>query len=1034
MMRTAALLCLLGGALSASDRAQLGGRVEDPSGAVLVDVSLSAVNEETGIRRTARTDETGRYRIASLSPGIYKVTARKIGFQTLARLNVELTPGHELRLNMTMRVGSFKEVITVEDGPKLLRLDDGAVGVVAGRRLIDSLPLGGRGILSLVELAPGVIVTPASRGEAGQFSTNGQRSNTNYFTVDGVSGNTGVTGSVVPAQFAGGTLPAMTAFGSMQNLAALDSLQEVRIETSSFAPEFGRTPGAQVVLNTRSGSDEWHGSLSYLLRTSDLAAGDWFASSRGQRSAPFHLNQGSAALGGPLLRGRTFFFAAAEILRLRAPFAWLTSTPTASVRADTGPAVRPLLDAFPLPNGRDFGGGVGEFLASGSRSSRLDSGSLRVDHALTSRISLFGRYQEAPSSSQSGYSPIEQADFHARSLTVGVTATSGHSFVNDARLNVSADSVLARWLPRPPGGSLDLGSFLPPIPPVGDALYGVAIGGLGQLLSGQSGRNRQEQLHLVENLSGDHGAHALRFGAEYERLTPARESPALAVAGMWPSLSAMLAGAPMQTAVAQADQASSLIEILSFYAQDTWRPTPRLTLTYGLRWEITPAPSIRQSAQIPIAPPVGVAGGGGSGSSEGFPPTGPFLPFPVPSVPSSPGGGVAAGSAAGGPLWPTRYGQVAPRVGIAFRLSDRAVLRAGWGIFYDLSFSAATDPINGFPFNRWQVPLAGGVSQGGAGLGYGFMPDLRLPYAHEWNFSYERAFSAADVLTVSYLGSAGRLLLRREATLEGNTGVAQNSLVTNHASSRFHALEAAWRRKLAHGLEGIATYAWSHSIDNGSWDSAVALVGPGYSANNDRGSSSFDARHSFSGALSYALPVLARDNRWSPAASGWNVQAILRARSGFPIDVLTHENLLGFGFDNYPRPDLNPGVPIWIADPSVAGGRRLNAAAFTAPAGLQGNLGRNAITGFGMYQVDLALRRRFAIRESASLELGLAAFNALNHQSPADPVRYLNNPLFGQPVSLLNLMLGTGSPRSGLTPAFQAGGPRSLEISLKLRF
>jgi hypothetical protein len=145
--------------------------------------------------------------------------------------------------------------------------------------------------------------------------------------------------------------------------------------------------------------------------------------------------------------------------------------------------------------------------------------------------------------------------------------------------------------------------------------------------------------------------------------------------------------------------------------------------------------------------------------------------------------------------------------------------------------------------------------------------------------------------------------------------------------------------------------------------------------------------------------------------------------------VLENENALGLGWDNYRRPDLVPGEPVWLP-----GGRELNPRAFRAPLGMQGTLGRNAIPGFGMAQVDAAVRRRFPIADTASLEVGVACFNVANHASFADPVRYRNSAYFGQSVALLNLMLGSGSPRSGLTPAFQVGSPRSIEVVMKLRF
>jgi hypothetical protein len=983
-----------------ADLGQLAGGVADSSGAALVDVALAAVHEDTGIRRTTRTDAAGRYLVAGLEPGLYKVTARKPGFQTLARLNVEVAAGSPVRLDFVMPVGSIREVLTVEDRPPEPHSADSPSGFRAGRRWIDALPLDGRGVLTLVELAPGVVATPASSGEAGQFSVNGQRPNKNSFTVDGVSVNSGVTGSAAPAQFSGGALPAMTAFGGLQNVAALDALHEARVEVSALAPEAGRMPGAQVRLSTRSGSNDWHGSVAYGFRHEKLAANDWFAASRGYARAPLRLKQWAAALGGPLRRDRTFFFAAWEGLRLRSPFAWRGATPSEESRQSAPHSLRAVLDAFPRPSGRNLGGGLAEYTARGSTPSRLDSGSLRIDHALTQRVALFGRFAQAPSTTRFGFQRAEEASFSSRSLTLGVNAALG-GFTAESRLRVAGDSVAARWLGTDPGAFTVLSPSRPGAPPY--AIYGLSIGGVGQLLSGATDGNRQGQTHLVGALGWTGAAHAWRAGVEYQRLTPARSQAATAIAGAWPDLATFLSGVAARTAVTQADQASSLIETLSSYVQDTWRPAPRLTMTYGIRWEITPAPSLRQTRIVSPALAANAA----------------------PSPPSTTPAATPAPLAPSGPLWPTRYGQIAPRIGAAYRVGERSVFRAGWGVFYDLGFSVATDPINGFPFNRWQFGDVGAVSlPAGPFSGPSFTADLRLPYTQQWDVSWERAIGASDTVAVSYVGSAGRQLLRREAGIQFD-GAAGPGVATNHGRSDYHSLGVQYRRRLARSVEAVANYRWGHSIDNGSWDSAVAFVTPEYTADLDRGRSSFDVRHSFSAAVAYE----SRGGWWPRLTGGWKVQAILRGRSGFPIDVLEGENALGLGWDNYRRPDLVPGASVWLP-----GGRELNPAAFRAPSRMQGTLGRNAISGFGMFQADAALRRRFPLAESGSLEIGLACFNLANHPSMADPVRYRNNPFFGQSVSLLNLMLGNGSPRSGLTPAFQLGSPRSMEIVVKLRF
>jgi hypothetical protein len=348
-------------------------------------------------------------------------------------------------------------------------------------------------------------------------------------------------------------------------------------------------------------------------------------------------------------------------------------------------------------------------------------------------------------------------------------------------------------------------------------------------------------------------------------------------------------------------------------------------------------------------------------------------------------------------------------------------VRAGWGIFYDLGFSIALDPINGFPFNRWQFSLFGATVPVSAPVfGPGTAPNLKLPYAMQWNVAYERSFGLRDIVSVSYVGSQGRNLLRREGILQPNTHVAEFAVATNNGASDYEALVLQYRRRLARGLQATAAYAWSHSTDNGSWDSGLYLADARLSPRSDRGASSFDVRHNFTGGFAYALRA-------------WELSGMLRARTGFPIDMVTRENLLGLGFDDITRPDLLPGVPLWLRD-ATAGGWRLNPAAFVAPLGVQGDLGRNAVVGLGMSQIDLALERTFRIAEGSRLQLRVEAYNALNHPNPADPVRFLDSPFFGRPNSVLNLMLGTGSARSGLAPAFQIGSPRAMQITLRWRF
>jgi hypothetical protein len=314
-------------------------------------------------------------------------------------------------------------------------------------------------------------------------------------------------------------------------------------------------------------------------------------------------------------------------------------------------------------------------------------------------------------------------------------------------------------------------------------------------------------------------------------------------------------------------------------------------------------------------------------------------------------------------------------------------------------------------------------------LSFGFMPDLHLPEVSQWNVTLERSLGQYDAASLSYVGSGGYGLIRREAGGEGNKPTALVVLTTNHGDSRYHALQAQYRRHTASGWNVLASYTWSHSLDNVSSDAFLVWAGEGAGPLNDHGSSDFDLRHSFRASTGYEFGASRR-----ALLRGWAIDSVFQARTGFPITVLSSEQYRGITFMNAFRPDLVASEPVWLADGSAPGGKRLNPAAFRSNSGRQGTLGRNTLAGFGMTQIDLSLRREFRWSDRKRIHLRVDAFNLLNHANFADPVRYLNSPIFGQSAAMLNMMLGTGSPGSGLAPILQTGGPRSVQIGLRFAF
>jgi hypothetical protein len=984
MVRLAAAALLFVALLSGQQYADLSGLILDTSAGAVWGAQITVVNEDTGFRRTAFSSNDGGYVVASLQPGTYKMTVRKEGFRTLVRFGVKVDVSQPARVDFTLPVGDVAESITVEGIAPLLNSEDAAVATLVSRDRIERLPLNGRGLLSLLELAPGTVVTPATRGEAGQFTANGQRPNTHYFTVDGVSVNTGVSGGGVPAQCTGGSLPGMTAFGSLHGTVSLEALEEFRVQTSTSAPVFGRLPGAQVSLSSRSGSNEWRGSLFEYFRHERMAANDWFANRAGEPRAPLRVQHFGGTIGGRLRRDRVFLFGAYEGIRLRQPFSWRTAVPSLDFRRGVTSWVKPMLGLYPVPNGREVAPGLNEWTGRNQRPSRLDSVSLRLDASLTSAVTAFARYQQAPSASEFGSVQVNRLTLRPRSVTGGLDVRLKPGLVLDFRVNNAVAVADSFWQPF---AVCDAG--VSPAFSLCDRLVRFSIAGVGQVAAGHEGRREQAQWQALQTANITAGSHQVRVGIDYRRLAPSFRDASDALSIMAEDLESVADTRYLWIGISEASRGRAVSTEVSIFAQDTWRVAQRLTATYGVRWEISAAPE----ADLPA-----------------------YFLDPLKDI-------VVTESRA---LWPAQYGNIAPRLGLAYRpgTAGRTVLRGGAGGFFSSSLSLATDMVNSGPLNVRQFS-SGRYAPFSSLLTWGFVPRFRIPYVVQWSGSVEHGFTDTDVGSVTYTGSEGRRLLRREIGGVGNTETTRVALATNEGRSNYHALQLQYRRRFARDVQAVVSYSWSHSIDNSSSDSLLHWTGGGATALADRASSDFDVRHAMTAAFTFEVPSL----------DGWSLDGIIHARTGFPMDVLTAEGPMGLNLANAFRPDLVAGQPVWIRDGGAPGGARLNRQAFRPINGyMQGNLGRNAIAGFGMSQADVALRKEFVLDERRSVQVRLEAFNVFNQANLADPARYLANPLFGESPSMLNVMLGTGTPGSGLAPLLQVGGPRSVQISVRFGF
>lgn len=952
------------------------------------------VSEETGFRRVTESDADGAFRVGGLEPGAYKITVQKEGFKARQVFDVALKAAAATRVDFPLEIGSVLETIVVRSTATVLDRSDAATGATFASGDIARLPLNGGGVLNLLEMVPGANVVPATRGDAGQFSATGQRANANIFTIDGVSANTGVAAGGLPAQAGGGTLPAVSAFGSLDPLISLNAVDEVQAQTSTAVAQFGRMPGANVGVLSQSGTNQFHGETQYQNRNELLGANDWFANRAGIGTAPERLNELTQTFGGPIQRDSTFFFLSYQNMRLREQFLGTQAVPDSYARDQAGPWAQTAVNLFPVPNQGYLAPGVGQWTGGSDNPASLQAGSIRIDRALGSRVNFFGRYSDSPSANDFGNVAIGHLDLRSQSLTLGLTARPFSRLTLDARVNESQTSAQASW--RVPAAGAQADCALQPLiagvnrPGTCDTVVRFTIDGIGELISGNEGLHRLRQFQTVDTAALRVGKHSLGFGIDYRRVSAIRRDAAAAVGVIADNANDLTDMRNLwEYTNPQLIDNAELTEY-SLWAQDTWRVSSALSLVMGLRWEFSPSPNASSPVNI-----YDVANGNLTSAS--------------------------------GKIWPASYHNLAPRIGAAYRLTKDGgtVLRAGAGLYYDSSVSIATDVLDGGPLNSSQL-LSGVHAPFSVNFIYGFASGLKLPQVRQWNVSLDRALTARDVVTVGYVGSNGRKLILRAA---GGPGSGPNSwlaLTTNDGFSNYQALQVQYRRQFAGGWQASAAYAWSHSIDNDSSDASLLWAGAGASPNFDFGSSDFDLRHSFNGSLSYRFTA--------GKLKGWRAESIVRARSGFPITVLESQQYTGIAFTNFSRPNYIGG-PVWIPGSSVPGGKQLNPAVFqTLNSGVQGDLGRNAIAGLGMWQIDAAIGREFRYRDRFRLDLRVEAFNALNHANFADPVRYLDGPLFGQSTSMLNLMLGTGSPGSGLAPMLQSGGPRLLQGTLRFWF
>lgn len=937
----------------------IAGVVRERSGTVMPDVEVRIQNESTGAQQTVSSDENGKFVSAELAPGSYRVILRRHGFRTASYPGLTVEAGQTRSGDFVIQLLPLEQEITVESVRD--DSDPAANGVAVGRHSADgALPANGRDLHAYYGIVPGAILTPASSSDGGQFTVNGQRPNTNTFLIDGINGNTGLGVSGLPGTYPGSSLPAMTAIGSTQSIASKEEIEQTEFRSSDFSPQYGARPGAEILIETRSGANDFHGSVFGILRPRPLDSDDWFAQRYQAPLAASSLNGYGASLGGALIPNRTFFFLAFENEHVEDTAMQLMAVPSAAARAEANSGTAILLNAFPAPTGPNLGAGTALATVPFEQQASVQNYSARIDQIVGHKLHIFARYSNVPSRSQTQQLGNINASLPSVSATLGLTGTL-FGAVHDFRANFSRTTVASSWAPSSANEQAAFNAFanslttyyvsIPaggqpveiPVPYIGNTALSIA--GVGQLVSGSPEDAYQNQWAGSYTFSKQWGRHEVRWGGDYIRLTPHTLLPGYSdtTSAISAGVESLLAGDPLGVTASAGKPIlyRTLISTASAFAQDTFQVNGRLSILYGLRWEVTPPTNVFQSQVTALD---SISTWGGPGSPQNW-------------------GGCCFAAGLNKATWPINYTQLAPRLGLAYRLRGPAlVFRAGGGIFYETALGSLIYPVNLSPLNTWQyVPAAGATSPPTPPSVNTVPPPLSLPRVWEWRASIEQSIGDRSTLSLAYAGSTGSRLLRLEGTVDPTFGTLQQTYFTNYGASNYQALEAQFRGTLTPNLFTLISYTWGHSIDNGSQGSAVFLTQPGYPASLDRGSSDFDIRHNLNASLSYSVPSHF-SGRWQNWSKNWTLSSTFEARTGFPFNVTTVDRSIGLGFANTGRPNLVPGQPIWIQNNFVPGGRVLNPNAFAAPAtGWNGTLGRNVFAGPGLFQIDASLRRQFRL-------------------------------------------------------------------------
>jgi carboxypeptidase family protein/TonB-dependent receptor-like protein len=1030
-------------------RGSLTGTVVDTNGAAVAGATISAKSPDTGLTRTATTDDQGVYVINELPLGLYSLTISHSGFGTQTLTGISVGVGSNPAVNASLKPGTVEEQVTVTADVPLVETTSNILGGTLDAKQAEQLPVNGRDFIKLLTMVPGSTADASgvsdSPGAFGQFSVNGNRGRSNNYLLDGTDMNDGYRND--------SAINEAGVFGTPATLLPIDALTEVSIMSSTEA-EYGRNSGAIVNIVTKSGTNNWHGSLFEYFRNNWLDARNAFnttvdASGTHQPQDEFRNNQFGGSLGGPIFRDKTFFFLAYEGQREVIGIPTVSTVPSQAEITALGGAtnvvaanILALKPWGPLPAvGNTSAGPTGpaDVTQSNKSTNYLHSLIFKVDQHVGQGDLLTGRYfygtsvQSFPlalveGSGLPGYNTVTPTDVHVLSLSYTHVFSPRLLMENRFGWNSFDEDFLPQDNTLDPN-SLGLDTGVKPFDfGLPQLTFGDGISTVGATTSVPRGRVDRNWQYFT-NVSYSNGRHNWKFGGEWRRTTVQQVFDSgfrskLNFADLPSFLAGIVDSGRQATEVSSATPTTLFSGTTdrhtaqnnwAFYFQDSWRALPRLTVNYGLRWDYF---GVIHEAK-------------GQFSNFNFSPT-----APAPVLTNQ--------------LYPKDLNNFGPRLSLAWDVfgSSKTVVRAGWGLYYD-AFSQDFF-IGQLPFNTFNPgPAYNGVgpnqtlfsfsptgtltpgvpvfdpSTFSASDVFTVDPNIRTPYVQNYNLNIEQQLGTHAALQVGYVGSMGRKLFRyvdRNQCVNtviygtfapgtcfpdgapelgspfGAAGFEYVNQFQSSSNSSYNALQMTFRIKEWRGFTSTVNYTWSHAIDNASdgQDFIAQATQPDNSFRPDleRSNATFDTRNRFNWNFNYEFP---KSTRMPWLLSGWGLDGVLTLMNGQPFNpTYQFEGDFNGSGEFFGRPDIF-GNPNGTSDFNQA-----NLAVMAAPClwdttlnggdggcvpGTQhfGNLGRNALQGPSFKNFDLSFVKDTKLGERISMQLRADVFNIFNHPNFTNP-------------------------------------------------